>query len=104
VYCFEAKMFQQYNCLRTNITTGLGIIFWFLVDWSKLDIFRIGIFTWLTIPTYSEIVGMHLMAHGSLQIFIQKPFIASRNQVCNQYFIWIKIIRNMLVIRRKKTL
>jgi hypothetical protein len=45
----------------------------------------------LTIPTYSEIVGMHL----------EKPSIASGNQVCNQCFIWRKIIKNMLVIRKK---
>jgi hypothetical protein len=36
----------------------------------------------LTIPTYSEIIGMHLMAHESPQIFIQKPSIALGNQVC----------------------
>jgi len=101
MYGFEAKTFQQYNCLRMNITIGLGINFWFLVDWSKWNIFRIGIFTRLTIPTYSEIVGMHLMAHGSLQIFIKKPSIALGNQVCNQCFIWRKIIKNMLVIRKK---
>jgi hypothetical protein len=54
------------------------------------------------ILTYSEIVGMHLMAQESPQIFIQKPSIASSNQECNHFFIRRKIIKNMLVIEKEK--
>jgi hypothetical protein len=55
---------------------GLGNNLWFPIDWSKWNFFAIGILTQLTTLTNSEIVGKHLMAHESPQMFIQKHSIA----------------------------
>jgi hypothetical protein len=60
---------------------------WFSIDWSKWNIFAIGILTQLTTLTNSEIVGKHLMAHESPQMFIQKHSITLNNQVCNHCYI-----------------